>query len=243
MILCACALLVVLLSPAPGRTDEASTKALGALQGTWTVVSLETEGKATSFPENPPRWVIKDNKVLYAGKELAVLSIDANTKPRSIDLAFQKPKRVYEGIYSLEDDTLKICVNRETEGVKQRPVGFATEGKPELRLLVFKRDKEAKADPTEGIAGFVGLQIMALQDRKAVRIAGLIEDSPAKKAGVKVDDVLLKVSGQEATDIQTVVGMLRRSRPGSEVTLRVERGGKEQDISVKVGVMPFYLLD
>src|SRR5262245_11217209 len=112
-----------------------SKKEWAALQGTWKVVSLESDGKARDFPENPLRWVIKGNKVLYGGAELAVLTLDVTTMPQSMDLGFLNPKRVLEGVYAVDEDTLKICVNRQTEGVKERPLGFSTEGKPDWRLL------------------------------------------------------------------------------------------------------------
>jgi uncharacterized protein (TIGR03067 family) len=232
------------LTLALGTAAHASSKdGLAPLQGTWKVVSIEVNGRVTEFPEKPPRWLIKGNRVMYAGKELAVLSIDATTKPQSIDLAFAKPKRVLEGIVAVEKDTLKLCVNRETDGVKERPQDFATKDKPGLRLLVFTRDKAGAGQRIEDLNGFVGIQIAAGANANDVVIGAVIDGSPAKKAGVKKDDLLLKVGAAEATGVQQVVAMVRRLTPGSDVTLRVKRGGKEQDIPVKVGVMPFFLLD
>ena len=57
------------------------------------------------------------------------------------------------------------------------------------------------------------------------------------------DDQILQVGGRDATDLRTTVRMIGEFRPGSEVTFRVKRGGKEQDIKVKVGVLPFFFLD
>jgi uncharacterized protein (TIGR03067 family) len=239
----ACVLGVLLLSLAADAPEDArSKKDLAALEGTWTLVSVEAEGKSRDFPENPPWVVIKGNKVQYAGEDLAVLTVDATVTPKSIDMAFSNPKTVYEGIYSLEGDTLKVCVNRVTEGVKERPTGFATEDKPDLRLFVLKREKAAKASPTDGLPGFVGIAIKFDEERKEVVIMDTIDDSPAKKAGLKKDDVVLKVGDQDATDLQGTVAAVRRAKPGSELTFRIKRDGKEQDIKVKVGVMPFNLL-
>jgi len=47
----------------------------------------------------------------------------------------------------------------------------------------------------------------------------------------------------DATDLQTTVRTIRQVKPGTELTLRIRRGEKEQDVKVKVGVLPFFLLD
>src|SRR5262249_27334469 len=111
----ACFLIMMVLPRALSDSPEArSGKELAELQGIWKLVSLEMDGKATEFAEKPPKWVIKENKVFYGGDELAELTIDAKTIPTCIDLGFRQPKRVYEGVYAVTGETLKICVNRLT---------------------------------------------------------------------------------------------------------------------------------
>src|SRR5262245_59233447 len=122
-------ILVAALTVAASRPAEAGDrKALRPLQGTWTLVSMEIDGQVQEFPDRPPRWVIKGKTVRYAGQPLAVLALDPTTTPPNMDLTFLKPKRVYEAVYAVDRDTLKVCVNRLTEGVKERPLGFATRG-------------------------------------------------------------------------------------------------------------------
>src|SRR5947209_170764 len=79
---------------------------LAAWQGTWKLVSLEVDGETPDLPQ-PAQWVIKGDKVLYGGTPLAVLSLDTATTPKSVDLRFLTPEKVYEGVYSLSEDTLK----------------------------------------------------------------------------------------------------------------------------------------
>jgi uncharacterized protein (TIGR03067 family) len=200
---------------------------------------MEIDGKAIEFPDRAPTWVIKGDKVIYGGQTLAVLTLDASSSPKSIDLGFLDRKRVFEGIYTVADDTLRICVNRQTEGVKERPVRFETQGEADWRLLVFRR---GQGDGMEGLSGFVGIALRR-DDDKGVVVAMVLEGSPALKAGLKKDDVILRVGDQEATGVREVVEMVRRVRPGSELTLRIRRDGKERDVTVRVGVMPFSLLD
>jgi uncharacterized protein (TIGR03067 family) len=238
-----CLLVAGMFALAIGRADESQPKAaLDAMQGVWKLKEVVIDGETQMLPPKPPRWVVRGDKVLYAGKPLAALVIDPATTPPSIDLGFLKPKRTYEGVYSLEDDTLKICVNRITDGVKERPLSFATKGKTDLRLFVFKRLKEAGADGIEHLGGFAGIAI-GYNKQKELVIRDVLDGTPAQKAGLKKDDVLLKVGGQDATEVRATVVMFAQSRPGTDVGVRVRRVGKEQDINVKVGAAPFFFLD
>ena len=239
-----CLLLATLLPLAADRPAQAPLKKeLLPLQGTWKLASLEVDGTTRDFSGRVPHWVIRGDRLRYGGQELATLRLDPSTTPRSIDLGFLAPKRVCEGVYEVAGDTLKICVNRQTDGVKERPLGFATRDRPNLRLLVFKRQKQGEGDRIEDLPGFVGMQIRYSKDRKEVVVADTIEGSPAKRAGLKKEDVLVTVGDLRPTDLRSVVERTQQARPGSKLTLRVRRGGKEQDVTVTVGVMPFFLLD
>jgi uncharacterized protein (TIGR03067 family) len=236
-------LAVTLVMPAVDQRANASAREGPAeLQGTWKLVSLEINGTATAFTDAAPRWVIKGNKVRYGGAELASLTSDATATPKIIDLEFLTPKKAYEGIYTVEKDTLQICFSTQTEGAKERPQVFSTKDREDWRLLVFQRDKPQQAGAKEGLNGFVGIQLRLDADRKEVVVEGFVDGSPAKGAGMQKDDVIVKVAGEEAADLHTVVNAVRRARPGSVLSFQVRRGGEEKEITVKVGVMPFAIL-
>ena len=55
----------------------------------------------------------------------------------------------------------------------------------------------------------------------------MIDNSPAKQAGLRKDDVLIALGGQPVTDLKAVVMLCRQTRPGSELTFRIKRGDKE----------------
>jgi uncharacterized protein (TIGR03067 family) len=223
------------------QQDEAPlSKDLAALQGTWKLVGFEADERDNDTVRIA-RWVIKKNKVMYAGEELATLTVDAGN-PKIIDLNFAAKKKMLEGVYSLDGDTLKICVSIMDDGVKQRPLDFETKGKSDRRLLIFKRGK-AGDDGTADANGFVGIQIKKGDDGMNVFVAGTLPKSPAEKAGLKKDDQILKIGATDATDLRQVVDLVRQAKPRSELSVRVRRGDKEHDIQVKVGVMPFFLLD
>jgi len=222
--------------------EGGAKKEFAALRGAWKVVSLEVNGESKELSGKPPVWVIKDDKVLYGGDELATLKLDPSTTPHSVDLSFTKPQRVLEGIYALDGDKLQLCVNRQSEGAKERPNEFATKDKPEWRLLVFERVAEEKAAP-ENLSGFVGVQIAADAEKKQIVVGTVLDGSPAKKAGLMKDDIIVSVGGQPASELLAVVMACRQATPASELALRIRRGEKELDVTVKVAVLPFLLLD
>jgi uncharacterized protein (TIGR03067 family) len=243
MILRTCLLLLLAASLAQAQpTGEKVKKELDEMQGVWRLVGFEVDGQEAIYQEAKQlRWVIKGDKVFYGGDELARLTLDPAAKPRCLDLAFVKSKRVHEGIYQLDKDRLKICVGVITDGVKERPLKFANEGIDKFRTMLFVRDKPGTE--LDGAAGFVGVQLRADDKTKEIEIVDTIKDSPAQKAGLKKDDVVLKVGADATEGLQQTVELVRQLRPGSEVVLRVRRAGKEQDITVKVGVAPFVHLE
>jgi uncharacterized protein (TIGR03067 family) len=210
------------------------------LQGTWKLVSVETEGMTNDpMGSGKPKWVIKGDKVFYGGTEIAELKPDASTSPQIIDLKFRDPERVYEGIYEVKEGTLKICLNRQSEGAKDRPGAFSTKDQSDWRLLIFEQEKDAKADPNEGLSGFVGLALKRGEDKEEVVVASPLKDSPADKAGFKKDDVILKVGGTAAADLPGAINLVRKAKPGEKLEFHIRRGKEESSITVKVGVLPF----
>jgi uncharacterized protein (TIGR03067 family) len=221
---------------APDKQD------LAELQGAWKLVSIESNGKALELTDRQPRWVIQGDKVLYGGEDLARLTVDVKAMPKLVDLKFASPDKVYEAIYTIEKDTLKICLNRQSEGVKERPLVFSTKDKANWRLLVFERDKAEKEAATAGLTGFAGLALRKDQDRKEIVVGDVLPGSPAKKAGLRKDDVVLQIAGREVKELRSSVDIVRQTMPGSKITFRIRREGKESDLTVKVGVLPFALL-
>jgi C-terminal processing protease CtpA/Prc len=91
-------------------------------------------------------------------------------------------------------------------------------------------------DPPEGM---IGIQLK-IDEGKLVIVAA-IEKSPAEKAGIKADDVLLKTNDYkvkekaEDEDLAKAVKEVGKYKPGEKVKLTVKRGDKEKTIEVTVG--------
>ncbi len=63
-----------------------------------------------------------------------------------------------------------------------------------------------------------------------VKVASVIEDSPAAKAGIRKGDILLGMDGEEMKDLRSFSQMLGRHEPGDVVKVRFRRGDEEQTV-------------
>ena len=82
-----------------------------------------------------------------------------------------------------------------------------------------------------------------------ITVTNIYEDSPADKAGMQVDDILLEVDGRDiqGEDLNTVVSYVKGER-GTEVTLTVLRDGDEVDLAavrdtIEVQTVEYRMLD
>jgi uncharacterized protein (TIGR03067 family) len=231
-------LLAAAMLPAADPPADAG-KGPAELQGAWRLVSVEAEAGSVNLPDPRPGLVIKGDRVHYGGEEVARVTTDSASDPKLIDLRFPGPGRVYEGVYAVEKDSLKVCLNGRTEGVKERPDSFSIKGHPARRLISFER---VKPDDVGAGSGFVGLALRFDEGRKEVSVDQALAGSPARKAGLRKGDVLREVGGAGVTDLRSAVDAVRRAKPRSELAFRVVRGGAEREVKVKVGLLPFAVL-
>ncbi|MDB5349235.1 MAG: protease Do [Planctomycetota bacterium] len=219
------------------------TEGRGAgLDGAWRLVTVEADGRANDVADMQACWVVKGDKVRYGGEEFASLSSNATAMPKTIDLKVSSPKRAYEGIYSIENQTLKVCLNTQTDGAKERPHRFDSKGKPNWRVLVFERIGLDEGNATDGLPGFVGLALQLDEDTGMVTVNDVLGNSPAKKAGLQKGDVVLKIAEEDATDLRSTITSVRRAKPGGKLSVRVRRDGKEKDVTVEVRALPFSVI-
>ncbi len=76
----------------------------------------------------------------------------------------------------------------------------------------------------------------------AALIASISPDAdgrtPAADAGLRVDDVILAVDGQELTDNRQLVSLISNKRPGDTVRLTYQRDGRTREAEVRLGRRP-----
>ena len=114
----------------PPRPASADTQ---ALQGTWEVVSAESNG------EPPPRemrivgakFVFSGDVLQFLGGQVSFTLDDADT-PGQIDLGHDKQQL---GIYELHGDTLKLCIGPSDD----RPKQFGSKPRTNHSFFLLKR--------------------------------------------------------------------------------------------------------
>jgi carboxyl-terminal processing protease len=80
-------------------------------------------------------------------------------------------------------------------------------------------------------AGMIGIYVNYRNDYPV--ITGVLPNSPALKAGLQTDDVILKINGADARGLKSEqTSALIRGPAGTKVTLRVRRGEQEIDATV-----------
>jgi S1-C subfamily serine protease len=62
-------------------------------------------------------------------------------------------------------------------------------------------------------------------DSKGVRLAGVADDSPAARAGLRVGDVIVGFAESKIQNIEDLAAALRNRKPGDDVSITVLRGG------------------
>lgn len=85
---------------------------------------------------------------------------------------------------------------------------------------------------TRGEFGGLGIEITA--DPKGVKVVSPIEDTPAARAGMEPEDLIIAVDGVSIEGASLLDAVRRmRGKPGTEVVLSVVRGGAEpRDIAI-----------
>lgn len=96
--------------------------------------------------------------------------------------------------------------------------------------------------------GFIGINLQPIDNNlaqsfslskvKGALVSDVTPDSPAQKAGLKQGDIILDYNGKEVSTISSLRNAVSFMKPGSKITLKVLRDGKEIHIPLTVGEFP-----
>jgi serine protease Do len=73
---------------------------------------------------------------------------------------------------------------------------------------------------------------------KAGKITMVAEKSPAERAGLMVDDVLIQLDGKKVSNQQDVNNILYKKQPNDEIALQIQRGDETLTIKLKLEKRP-----
>jgi len=103
----------------------------------------------------------------------------------------------------------------------------AAEEEPKPWLGVYL-DKVQAQEGEEGVASRPG----------GVSVRRVVVDSPAADAGLRARDVVLAVEGAPVFTTQELIASIQRSGPGDWVTVSIQRGRSERDLTVRLVEKP-----
>jgi serine protease DegQ len=98
------------------------------------------------------------------------------------------------------------------------------------------------------VRGWIGVEIQditpdiadsfGLKSTKGALIAGVLQDGPASRAGIRPGDILLAVNGHDVTNSSALLEQISALPPGDNVQLSVLRGHNEMNLGVRVERRP-----
>ncbi len=97
--------------------------------------------------------------------------------------------------------------------------------------------------------GFLGVRLnpqygdemaksFGLDEARGALVAEVMEDTPGAEAGLRSGDIILQINGDELRDSNELMNKVALMRPGTNVTLKIFRDGKEIEKKVELGTFP-----
>lgn len=78
-----------------------------------------------------------------------------------------------------------------------------------------------------------------MRDVRGVGVTEVVKDSPAEKAGLKKDDVILRFDGESVTSVRKLNRLVSEAAADQTVRLTISRGGAEQEVSATLSKRKF----
>ena len=120
-------------------------------------------------------------------------------------------------------------------------IGFATPANTVMPIIDQLRQFH------EVRRGWLGVRIQNVDDQiaeslglgtpRGALVAGVDEKGPAAPAGIKAGDVIVKFDGKDVKESRDLPKIVASTPVGKDVTVGIIRDGKDQDVTVKLGLL------
>src|SRR5215217_2979427 len=70
---------------------------------------------------------------------------------------------------------------------------------------------------------------------RGVGVTQVVKDSPAEKAGLRKDDVILRIDGENVSSVRKLNRLVSELAPDQSVRVSFSRGGAEQEVTATIG--------
>jgi len=143
--------------------------------------------------------------------------VNSNGEVVGINTAIADPQEAQNVGFAISIDSAKSVIEDLRQGKQVRTAFLGVE--------------------TEEVTPAVANQL-DLETDSGVVIMNVTSDSAAEDAGLEEEDVIIAVGGVAVTSPDELAAQIRKSDPGDEVDVLVERNGSERTFSVTLGTRP-----
>lgn len=148
------------------------------------------------------------------------------------------------GVYQDEDVAML-----QLDGAQFSPITWSEEKTPPVgRFLVAAGPDDnplrvgvvAVSERTlrETDQAFIGVELKSGHEGDGVLIGDVVDDGGAKKAGVKAEDVILELGGEDVDSAFELRAVLLDHEPGEKLEMKLLRDGKEIEVQVELSGRP-----
>ena len=174
-------------------------------------------------------------------KEGDVITKVGDTKIEDADdlskvIQSHKPGEKVTITYLRDDKEQKVTV----ELGKWKGVNFNFKTAPDMNFEMPNADAFSRGFRGNNVYNWnsgapkLGLSVQDTDDGKGVKVIEVDEESNSAKAGVKEDDVILSVNDKEVNSTDEIAKIVKDSKEKNSIMLKLNRGGKTQNIEVKM---------
>lgn len=120
--------------------------------------------------------------------------------------------------------------------------GRSSTGKPEA-IFTIKRNGQTMTIPVHPRLALANLKsgdtmrIVGILPTHTIVVGGIMQDSPAEKAGLQVGDTILEANGQKLYSMNTLSDILEAD-PHTPVSLLIERGKERMTLEAQPAIIP-----
>lgn len=213
----------------PEKKPPTAPQEFQRLQGTWKIESWEEGGQAVAAADLKKRELFFGGNVFVFRREgkvhqAGLAKLDPAAAPRTIDLNVREGEPKGEslpGIYSLDGDTLTLCVQPKGE---ERPDGFKPEAKSGAILITAKKPKPAVEEAVD-IVGKYRSELLEATGKTVVTEAVVERRGDAYMVTYMLGDKTLFVGTALRRGDQLSMSWISAGQIGVSV-YKIERGPK-----------------
>ncbi len=93
----------------------------------------------------------------------------------------------------------------------------------------------ASATPGSGYGAYLGTIPDMSDNPGGVRLVGVRAGSPAEQAGLRGDDIIVRIGDMDVPDLQAMTDALRSHQPGDSVDIVIHRGDQRTTVRARLG--------